>query len=286
MLLAGSTCTRTGDQIDSGVGGAHAGPVPAATMPAGRRVGRPGPSPIPRLAPALDQRVDPEAEADPGHGCPPISSSPTLSERISTSPARSLRTTASAIARRPIASAPIAAAASASGAMAVGAMARGPTTCGPMKRPPTAAASHRCRMRFVRFMTVPFRRFLSRSGPFGFRAGCDVGRLPCFEALPPAGQVPVSDVPLSPPGLDGNRRSCRTLSRWHPGGQATESGSTQAQARWREQPCSGGRDMRTSRDSGRSRHRRHGHARAAARRASATSARPRRGRVLTERPSV
>src|SRR5664280_1630909 len=31
-------------------------------------------SPTPRLAPALDQRVDPEAEADPGHGCPPISS--------------------------------------------------------------------------------------------------------------------------------------------------------------------------------------------------------------------
>jgi len=78
-------------------------------------------------------------------------------------------------------------------------MARGPTTCGPMKRPPTAAASHRCRMRFVRFMTVPFRRFLCRSGP--------AATLPCFEALPPAGQVPVSDVPLSPPGLDGNRRS-------------------------------------------------------------------------------
>jgi len=116
-------------------------------------------SPTPRLAPALDQRVDPEAEVDPGHGCPPISISPTLSERISTSPARSLRTTASAIARRPIASAPIAAAASASGAMTVGAMARGPTTCGPMKRPLTAAASDRCRMRFVRFMTVPFRRF-------------------------------------------------------------------------------------------------------------------------------
>ncbi len=129
-------------------------------------------SPIPRLAPALDQRVDPEAEADPGHGCPPISSSPTLSERISTSPARSLRTTASAIARRPIASAPIAAAASASGAMTVGAMARGPTTCGPMKRPPTAAASDRCRMRFVRFMTVPFRRFLCRSGPAATLGGC------------------------------------------------------------------------------------------------------------------
>ena len=140
------------------------------------------PSPTPRLAPALDQRVDPEAEADPGHGCPPISSSPTLSERISTSPARSLRTTASAIARRPIASAPIAAAASASGAMTVGAMARGPTTCGPMKRPLTAAESDPCRMRFVRFMTVPFRRF---SGSF---SSSRPSRQPCRSAASvPAG---------------------------------------------------------------------------------------------------
>src|SRR5664280_1723221 len=40
-----------------------------------------------RPAPALDQRVDPETEADPGHGCPPIS--PRRASR-STSP-RSLR---------------------------------------------------------------------------------------------------------------------------------------------------------------------------------------------------
>ena len=152
-------------------------------------------SPIPRLAPALDQCVDPEAEADPGHGCPPISSSPTLSERISTSPARSLRTTASAIARRPIASAPIAAAASASGAMTVGAMARGPTTCGPMKRPPTAAASDRCRMRFVRFMTVPFRRFLGRSVHHG-RAANRAGQP---RPDPPA----PGPEPASGPAVDG-----------------------------------------------------------------------------------
>src|SRR5664280_3646563 len=50
--------------------------------------GRPAPaktwaSPIPRLAPALDQRVDPEAEADPGHGCPPISKTVTAQNRPS-----------------------------------------------------------------------------------------------------------------------------------------------------------------------------------------------------------
>ncbi len=55
-----------------------------------------------------------------GHRRPPTSSSRTFSEPISTSPARSRRMTASAIARRPIASAPIAEAAIASGAMAVG----------------------------------------------------------------------------------------------------------------------------------------------------------------------
>jgi len=225
-------------------------------------------SPTPRLAPALDQRVDPEAEADPGHGCPPISSSPTLSERISTSPARSLRTTASAIARRPIASAPIAAAASASGAMTVGAMARGPTTCGPMKRPPTAAASDRCRRRFIRFMTVPFRRFLCRSGPAATLGGCRaLRRYPLVTPCRPSTGERRSA--LSPRTGWQSPLMPHTLSRWHPGGQATESGWTQAQARWREQPCSGGRDMRTSRDSGRSRHRRHGHARAARRRAAA-----------------
>jgi len=162
--------------------------------------------PIPRLAPALDQRVDPEAEADPGHGCPPISSSPTLSERISTSPARSLRTTASAIARRPIASAPIAAAASASGAMTVGAMARGPTTCGPMKRPLTAAESDRCRMRFVRFMTVPFRRFsvsFSSSRP---------SRQPCRSA---------ASVPAGTRARDGVRPRSGQLKRDRFGSPAT-----------------------------------------------------------------
>jgi hypothetical protein len=66
------------------------------------------------------------------HWRPATFSSRTFSDPISLSPARTLRTTASAIASRPIASAPTAQAAIATGAIADGPSRRGPTTVAPV----------------------------------------------------------------------------------------------------------------------------------------------------------